>query len=324
MKKEMIKGALFGLIVALLIPFNVKAETVTLEYRGVQGMLGGRAMEWTPNVLNGQLAYNGLKQSFFIYPWKNEAIDSVQFYPTNGYTKGTYDITGFFAVSYENNEFPQNVHFTVNKTPCITSLQHVNNSNSSYIYYFTFSCSSIYNNGSQNGLTFELSSNSNSSTFYMGQVFNFTQSSSTGFQSINDNIDDMKDKQDQTNKELGDLNNNITNGDVGEASSSANDFFTGFESDDFGLTAIVTAPLNFIKSITSSTCSSLGFPMPFVDQRVELPCMNSIYKQYFGSFLTIYQTITFGIVAYWVCVNVLATVRGFKDPESDKIEVLEL
>lgn len=141
---------------------------------------------------------------------------------------------------------------------------------------------------------------------------------------INSNIDSMKEKQDETNKQLGDLNNNITNDNVDDASSSANDFFTGFESDDYGLTAIVTAPLNFIKSITSSTCTPLGFPLPFVDKRAELPCMNAIYKEHFGSFLTLYQTITFGIVAYWVCVNTLATIRGFKDPNSDRIEVLDL
>lgn len=141
---------------------------------------------------------------------------------------------------------------------------------------------------------------------------------------INSNIDSMKEKQEETNKQLGDLNNNITNDNVDDASSSANDFFTGFESNDYGLTAIVTAPLNFIKSITSSTCTPLGFPLPFVDKRVELPCMNAIYKEHFGSFLTLYQTITFGIVAYWVCVNTLATIRGFKDPNSDRIEVLDL
>lgn len=137
-------------------------------------------------------------------------------------------------------------------------------------------------------------------------------------------MDQTNEKLDETNKQLGDLNNNLTNDNVDDASSSANDFFTGFESDDFGLTAIITAPLNFIKSITSSTCTPLGFNAPFVNQRVELPCMGAIYKEHFGSFLTLYQTITFGIVAYWVCVNTLASVRGFKDPDSDRIEVLDL
>lgn len=142
--------------------------------------------------------------------------------------------------------------------------------------------------------------------------------------SINNNINEMKDKQDETNQQLGDLNNNITNDSVDDASNAANDFFTGFESNDFGLTSIITAPLNLIKSLTSSTCTPLGFNAPFVDQRVELPCMMTIYKEHFGSFLTLYQMITFGMVAYWVCVNTLATVRGFKDPDSDRIEVLDL
>ncbi len=142
--------------------------------------------------------------------------------------------------------------------------------------------------------------------------------------SINENQQQTNEKLDQTNQQLGDLNNNITNSEVSDANSSANEFFSGFESNDYGLTSIVTAPLNFIKSITSSTCTPLGFQAPFVNQRVELPCMKAIYEEHFGSFLTLYQTITFGIVAYWVCINTLATVRGFKDPDSDRIEVLDL
>ena len=141
---------------------------------------------------------------------------------------------------------------------------------------------------------------------------------------IQQQTEELKKGQEETNKQLGDLNDNLTNSDTNEASSSANEFFSGFESDDFGLSSIITAPLNLIKSITSSTCTPIGFKAPFVDQQITLPCMGNIYKKYFGSFLTLYQTITFGIVAYWVSVNIFFMVKGFKDPDSDRIEVLDL
>ena len=140
----------------------------------------------------------------------------------------------------------------------------------------------------------------------------------------NKNQQQTNERLDKTNEQLGDLNNNITNSDINDASSSADSFFSGFESNDFGLTSIITSPLNLIKSITSSTCTPLGFPAPFVNKQITLPCMRGIYQEFFGSFLAIYQTITFGIVAYWVCVNTFATVKGFKDPDSDRIEVLDL
>lgn len=141
---------------------------------------------------------------------------------------------------------------------------------------------------------------------------------------ITDAINEQNQTQQETNQKIDDLNNNITSSDTTDASTSADEFFSGFESDDFGLSSIITAPLNLIKSITSSTCTPIGFKAPFVDQQVTLPCMNAIYREHFGSFLTIYQTITFGMVAYWVSVKIFFMVKGFKDPDSDRIEVLDL
>ena len=117
----------------------------------------------------------------------------------------------------------------------------------------------------------------------------------------------------------------MTDDDVEDSTNKANEFFSGFTTDTFGLTSIITAPLTLIGSITSSTCSPLGLKVPFLDNKtLNLPCMSSIYQQHFGSFLTIYQTITFGMVAYWVCVRIFALVKDFKNPDNDKVEVLDL
>lgn len=132
------------------------------------------------------------------------------------------------------------------------------------------------------------------------------------------------DQNNQTNQELGDINDNLTNSDSSDATNEAGNFFSGFETDTFGLTSIITAPLDLIGSITSSSCTPLPLTLPFVDKSFNLPCMTTIYKNYFGDFLTIYQTITFGIVAYWVCVRIFALVKDFKNPDHDEIEVLDL
>ena len=120
------------------------------------------------------------------------------------------------------------------------------------------------------------------------------------------------------------LNDSLNNSDSSGATSDASEFFSGFTTDTFGLTSIITAPLNLIGSITSSTCTPLGLPLPYVNKTIELPCMSSIYSQYFGSFFTLYQTITFGIIAYWVCVRIFNLVKDFKNPDHDEIEVLDL
>lgn len=127
------------------------------------------------------------------------------------------------------------------------------------------------------------------------------------------------------NKNIKETNDTLKDDDTSEASGEAESFFSGFSTDTHGLTSIITAPLQLIGSITSSTCSPLKLDVPFVEgKKLELPCMSSIYKKHFGSFLTIYQIATFGLIAYWVCVRIFALVKDFKDPDKDEVEVMDL
>ena len=119
-----------------------------------------------------------------------------------------------------------------------------------------------------------------------------------------------------------DLSDTITDPSVDFDSSDS--FFNNFEDNDYGLSDIITLPLQFIQNLTSNTCQNLVLPLPFVNQNLTLPCMNSIYQEYFGSFFTMYQAITTGLIGYWVAVRIYALVKGFKDPEDDKIEVMDL
>lgn len=126
------------------------------------------------------------------------------------------------------------------------------------------------------------------------------------------------------NNSVNDINNTINNSDSSGATNDAGNFFNGFSTDLHGLTGIITAPLNAINSLTSKTCSPLVLPLPFIDIDLTLPCMRSIYVEYFGGFMTLYDTITLGIVSYWVMVRIFSFVKDFKNPEHDEIEVLDL
>ena len=121
------------------------------------------------------------------------------------------------------------------------------------------------------------------------------------------------------------LDDTLNDDDTSGATSEASDFFSDFNTNTFGLTSIITAPLNLIQSLTSSTCNDLELPLPYLNnKKLILPCMTTIYSTHFGSFFTIYQTITYGIIAYWVCVRIFNLVKDFKNPEHDEIEVLDL
>ena len=131
-------------------------------------------------------------------------------------------------------------------------------------------------------------------------------------------------KLDQTNDKLNGINDNLTDSNTKGATDDADNFFSGFSTDTYGLTSIITSPLTLIGNITSSTCSPLGIPLPYVNSSLTLPCMSDIYEDHFGAFLSIYQMITFGIVAYWVSVRVFNLVKDFKNPDHDEVEVMDL
>lgn len=131
-------------------------------------------------------------------------------------------------------------------------------------------------------------------------------------------------EQQNTTNAVNDVNDTLKDDNTQQAQDSAGGFFNDFTTDTHGLTAIITAPLSLISKITSASCSPLVIPLPYVDKDLTLPCMGAIYSQYFGSFLSIYQIITFGIIAYWVCVRIFNLVKDFKNPDHDEIEVLDL
>ena len=124
------------------------------------------------------------------------------------------------------------------------------------------------------------------------------------------------------NSSIGDLNDSINSSDVN--SDDYENFFSDFEDNNHGLLSFITAPLSFIQSLTNSTCTPITVPIPFVDSSVTLPCMTTIYQRYFGSFFTVYQMITNGIIAYWIGINCYRIVKNMKNPNSYYVEVMGL
>lgn len=141
---------------------------------------------------------------------------------------------------------------------------------------------------------------------------------------IDSNTQAIVESQDKINDTLNEIEDTLTNDNIDGATNSATGFFNNFQANDHGLTSIVTAPLRFIQSMTNHSCTPLTFQLPFVHNEVSLPCVKSIVSQHFGVFLTLYQTITTGIIAYWVCVRILFMVKAIQDPQKDKISVFDL
>lgn len=126
----------------------------------------------------------------------------------------------------------------------------------------------------------------------------------------------------QHNETMNFFNNENTT----QAESEANNFFENFTSqDNGGISSIITAPLSAISGLASATCSPITLPIPYLDNKqLVLPCMSAIYIEHFGAFFSLYQTIIFGVVAYRMLVSIFMMIQGFKNPDDDKIEVVDL
>ena len=130
-------------------------------------------------------------------------------------------------------------------------------------------------------------------------------------------------KIDDVSNSVNDVNNSINNSNI--ENGVGNSFFDNFSNNMHGLSSIITIPLSSIQSLADSQCTPLHFPIPFTNNKyLDVPCMTEIYQQHIPTLLTLIQTCWYGILAYKVLVNIFGIVKGFKDPDSDKIEVMDL
>ena len=166
--------------------------------------------------------------------------------------------------------------------------------------------------------------NQTTQTSILNDILNSIKSDNSINQQIKENTEKQLEEQKKQLEEQKKTNETLKDDNIDKAQDSAGGFFNDFTTDTHGLTAVITAPLSLISNITSASCSPLVIPLPYVDKDLTLPCIGTIYSSFFGSFLSIYQMITFGIVAYWVLVRIFNLVKDFKNPDHDEIEVLDL
>lgn len=157
------------------------------------------------------------------------------------------------------------------------------------------------------------------------QVDNTPITNAINTQAQNDlnNTNRIISSQDNTTSAINDVNDTLKDDNIDSANNQASSFFGNFQSDSHGLSGIVSAPLRLITSLSSSSCSSLVLPLPFVNQNAVLPCMSTIYNQ-FSTFFNLWQLITTGIIAYYILLRLFAKVHDLQNPNNDRIEVLNL
>lgn len=337
------------LFLVFLFPFlfnlsNVKAESIDfvpsgMNWRTTSGVYGDSSgydytVDGTPFRGHNSLPVNVVKLQFGYYANK---VLSYSYYDLDFILYSPHDYTDVIATFDDNICLVQktgSLYATVsNQSGFVTSANS---------YYYSIHCNDYYTHDGWTNLTIyfpaPVPQESGTKPFMIskkvGANFGLKQYTATGSErseSIINSIESIESKLGATNSKLdsvkesiNDTNETLNDDNTSESTDKAGEFFNGFTTNTHGLTGIITAPLTLIGNITSSSCSPLSVPLPFVNKNLSLPCMSSIYSQYFGNFYDMYKIITFGIVAYWVCVRIFNLVKDFKNPEHDEIEVMDL
>lgn len=135
----------------------------------------------------------------------------------------------------------------------------------------------------------------------------------------NEKLDNLNKNQTQTNEKLDNLKDTLKSDNVDDKSS----FFTDFSSADHGLSGVITAPLRAISKITA-TCQPVTFSV--LDEPIELPCGDTLFwnKESVKSFKIVWNLLVGGPLIYFLIKKLFKVIESLKNPDDDRIEVLDL
>lgn len=142
---------------------------------------------------------------------------------------------------------------------------------------------------------------------------------------INSNLEQTKELINNTivtNGKLDNINDSMTNDDID--TSGANSFFEDFESKDHGgLSTLITAPLNVIVKITDK-CKPIVIDV--LGKNITLPCGDTLFwdRPDVKTFRAIWNVIVCGPILYYLLIKLYKVIEGLKNPDDDRIEVVDL
>lgn len=128
---------------------------------------------------------------------------------------------------------------------------------------------------------------------------------------------------DETNDQLGNLNDNITNGNID--SGTGNSFFDNFQTEDNGgISGIITAPLTLINSLLDGqgTCTDLKFPI--MGKEVSMPSGCIIWDKVPNEMEILIQTLVCGTGAYFLLKQLFKDIEKLKNPNNSEVSTLDL
>lgn len=125
-------------------------------------------------------------------------------------------------------------------------------------------------------------------------------------------------------KEVKETNKTLKDDDMSGGNQSADSFKENEAFDDTsGIESIINLPLNFINSLSSS-CQPLELTIPWLDYPLEIPCLGDLFVEKVPLLANVLKVIINGFIVYRILLGIVDLIHSAKNPDDDRIEVLDL
>lgn len=136
-------------------------------------------------------------------------------------------------------------------------------------------------------------------------------------------VEEVKQATDKIQEETKKTNDTLNDDDTTEADSKISGFFDDFNDNSHGLSSIVTAPLNAVNAMLTTTCTAPT--ATYKNSTFSFPCGSILWEQEGASALKTFINLIYGgLICYGIVKSLFKDVNDLKNPENDKVEVMNL
>ena len=77
-------------------------------------------------------------------------------------------------------------------------------------------------------------------------------------------------------------------------------------------------------SSLSNTCQPINVTIPFLNADTSLPCFRSIINQHMPLLANMISIVINGFILYRVFIDIVGIIKSARNPDEDRLDVLEL
>lgn len=159
---------------------------------------------------------------------------------------------------------------------------------------------------------------------YYQKESEYNQALTNIYNNINNTTNAINNASNQAHQDAQQINNTLTNDNVDGANSDLDNFKNSSTfTDSTGLQAVLELPLNLVNSFTN-TCQPISITIPWLDYTGTIPCMSTIYRQHFNELYSVVALIVNAFFIYRLLLKIYELVHNAKQPDEDKLEVIDL